>query len=171
MLNLTTDVRFIRGVGEARAKILENRGILTAEDLLYYLPYRYEDRTKLRGPDDVRAGEQATVIAPVLRVGMLSARRGGAKILRVELGDTKHWLNCKWFHGEYLERIIKPGQIICETDELGYHITRDPIHVHDLQATILHCLGIDHERLTFRHQGRDFRLTDVGGKVVREIIT
>ena len=66
---------------------------------------------------------------------------------------------------------IKAGRIIGETDELGYHITRDPIHVHDLQATILHCLGIDHERLTFRHQGRDFRLTDVGGKVVRDIIT
>ncbi|OFV94613.1 MAG: ATP-dependent DNA helicase RecG [Acidobacteria bacterium RIFCSPLOWO2_12_FULL_54_10] len=112
MLNLSTAVRFIRGVGEARAKILENRGILTAEDLLYYLPYRYEDRTRLRGPEDVRAGEQATVIAPVLRAGMLSMRRGGMKIFRAELGDTKHWLNCKWFHGGYLERIIKPGQIL-----------------------------------------------------------
>ena len=65
---------------------------------------------------------------------------------------------------------IKPGQIIGETDELGYHITRNPIHVHDLQATILHCLGIDHKRLTFRHQGRDFRLTDVGGTVVKKLL-
>lgn len=65
---------------------------------------------------------------------------------------------------------IKGGQIIGETDELGYHPTKDPIHVHDLQATILHCLGIDHERLTFRHQGRDFRLTDVGGSVVSKML-
>ena len=65
---------------------------------------------------------------------------------------------------------IKPGQVIGETDELGYHVTRDPIHVHDLQATILHCLGIDHEKLTFRHQGRDFRLTDVGGNVVKKLL-
>ena len=56
------------------------------------------------------------------------------------------------------------------TDELGYHPTEDPIHVHDLQATILHCLGIDHEDLTFRHQGRDFRLTDVGGTVVDKLL-
>ena len=65
---------------------------------------------------------------------------------------------------------IRPGQVIGATDELGYHVTRNPVHVHDLQATILHCLGIDHERLTFRHQGRDFRLTDVDGNVVKKLL-
>ena len=65
---------------------------------------------------------------------------------------------------------IKPGQIIGGTDELGYHITRDPIHVHDLQATLLHCLGLNHEQLTFRHQGRDFRLTDVSGEVMTKLL-
>jgi len=65
---------------------------------------------------------------------------------------------------------IKPGQIIGGTDELGYHITRDPIHVHDLQATLLHCLGLNHEHLTFRHQGRDFRLTDVSGEVMTNLL-
>ena len=56
------------------------------------------------------------------------------------------------------------------TDDLGLSVTENPVHVHDLQATILHLLGLDHERLTFRFQGRDFRLTDVHGKVVREIL-
>ncbi|MCA9143245.1 MAG: DUF1501 domain-containing protein [Planctomycetales bacterium] len=65
---------------------------------------------------------------------------------------------------------IKGGQVVGDTDELGYHPTKDPIHVHDLQATILHCLGMDHEQLTFRHQGRDFRLTDVGGNVVAKLL-
>ncbi|HIF32449.1 MAG TPA: DUF1501 domain-containing protein [Planctomycetes bacterium] len=65
---------------------------------------------------------------------------------------------------------IKGGQIVGETDELGYHPTKDAIHVHDLQATILHCLGLDHEQLTFRHQGRDFRLTDVGGSVAEQLL-
>jgi hypothetical protein len=65
---------------------------------------------------------------------------------------------------------IRGGQIVGSTDELGYHITEDPIHVHDLQATILHCLGLDHKRLTFRHQGRDFRLTDVAGNVVHKLL-
>jgi hypothetical protein len=65
---------------------------------------------------------------------------------------------------------IKPGLTIGETDDFCYNITQDPVHVHDLNATILHCLGIDHERLTYRFQGRDFRLTDVHGNVVRHVI-
>ena len=65
---------------------------------------------------------------------------------------------------------MKPGVTIGETDDYGYNITKDPVHVHDLQATILHCLGIDHTRLTFQFQGRHFRLTDVGGKVVQTIL-
>ncbi len=65
---------------------------------------------------------------------------------------------------------IKPGITFGETDDLGMNVVRDPVHVHDLQATLLHLLGIDHERLTYRFQGRDFRLTDVHGTVVRPIL-
>ena len=65
---------------------------------------------------------------------------------------------------------IRSGQTIGQTDELGYHVVEDPVHVHDLQATVLHLLGVDHTELTFFHQGRDFRLTDVGGEVVEKLI-
>jgi hypothetical protein len=65
---------------------------------------------------------------------------------------------------------IKPGVTIGETDELGFHVTKDRVHVHDLHATILHCLGFHHEKLTFRFQGRDYRLTDVHGEVVEKIL-
>jgi uncharacterized protein (DUF1501 family) len=65
---------------------------------------------------------------------------------------------------------IKPGQTYGTTDDLGFHVATDPVHVHDLQATILHLLGFDHEKLTFHHAGRDFRLTDVHGKVVQGIL-
>ena len=65
---------------------------------------------------------------------------------------------------------VRGGQVIGRTDELGLGIAEDPVHVHDLQATILHCLGLDHERLTYRHMGRDFRLTDVAGRVVERIL-
>ncbi len=65
---------------------------------------------------------------------------------------------------------IRPGTVHGETDEFGFHATRDRVDVHDLHATILHTLGIDHQRLTYRHQGRDFRLTDVGGRVIRDIL-
>jgi uncharacterized protein (DUF1501 family) len=65
---------------------------------------------------------------------------------------------------------IKGGQVVGKTDELGYYSVEDPVHVHDLQATILHLLGLDHERLTYRFQGRDFRLTDVAGHVVKKAL-
>lgn len=66
---------------------------------------------------------------------------------------------------------IRPGVSYGETDEYGYNIVRDPVHIHDLNATLLRCLGIDHTRLTFRYQGRDFRLTDVHGDVVEDIVS
>jgi hypothetical protein len=65
---------------------------------------------------------------------------------------------------------IRPGRRVGETDELGFAPAGEPIHVHDLQATILHLLGLDHTRLTFKFQGRDFRLTDVGGKVIEKLV-
>ena len=65
---------------------------------------------------------------------------------------------------------VKPGIVYGQTDEFGYNIVQNPVHVHDFQATLLHLMGIDHERFTFNTQGRRFRLTDVDGKVVRDIL-
>lgn len=65
---------------------------------------------------------------------------------------------------------IKAGMSYGATDDLGFHVVENPVHIHDLQATILHCLGFDHERLTYTYQGRQFRLTDVHGHVVKEIL-
>lgn len=65
---------------------------------------------------------------------------------------------------------IKPGMVYGETDEFGYNIVSNPVHVHDFQATVLNRLGLDHEKLTYRYQGRRFRLTDVEGKVVKDIL-
>ena len=71
-----------------------------------------------------------------------------------------------WFAGGG----FKPGVTYGTTDDLGFHVAENPVHVHDIQATILHLLGLDHKRLTFRYAGRDFRLTDVHGEVVRPIL-
>ncbi|MCA9095810.1 MAG: DUF1501 domain-containing protein, partial [Planctomycetaceae bacterium] len=65
---------------------------------------------------------------------------------------------------------VKAGTVYGETDEFSYNIARDGVHVHDLNATVLHLLGIDHKKLTFTTQGRDYRLTDVGGEVVRGVV-
>ena len=66
---------------------------------------------------------------------------------------------------------IKPGMSLGETDDYSYNIVSDPVHVHDVQATLLHCLGVDHKRLTYKFQGRDFRLTDIAGNVVSKILS
>jgi hypothetical protein len=65
---------------------------------------------------------------------------------------------------------VKPGLVYGETDDFGYNIVKDPLHIHDFHATILHLLGIDHVKLTHRFQGRDFRLTDIAGNVVRDLL-
>jgi hypothetical protein len=66
---------------------------------------------------------------------------------------------------------VKPGFTYGETDDFGYNIVKDPVHVHDFHATMLHLLGIDHEKLTYKSQGRRFRLTDVSGNVVHSILS
>ena len=71
-----------------------------------------------------------------------------------------------WFAGAG----IREGQVVGETDELGFNSVVDKAHVHDIHATLLHLLGLDHKRLTYRFQGRDFRLTDVHGKLLPPLL-
>jgi hypothetical protein len=65
---------------------------------------------------------------------------------------------------------VKGGMVHGSTDEYGWYAEQDKVHVHDLHATILHLMGMNHEKLTYRYSGRDYRLTDVSGRVVREIL-
>ena len=64
----------------------------------------------------------------------------------------------------------EPGTVYGESDDYGIHVAKNPVHVHDFHATILHLMGLDHERLTYRHTGRDYRLTDVAGDVVTGLL-
>jgi arylsulfatase A-like enzyme len=80
--------------------------------------------------------------------------------------EHHHWVFSSWLAGGG----VKGGMTWGESDEHGIHAARDPVHVHDFHATILHLLGMDHTRLTWRHAGRDYRLTDVHGQVVDGIL-
>ena len=80
--------------------------------------------------------------------------------------EHHHWVFSTWLAGAG----VKPGFVYGESDEYGIHVGKDSVHVHDFHATILHLLGLDHERLTYRHTGRDYRLTDVAGNVVKDIL-
>ena len=65
---------------------------------------------------------------------------------------------------------VKSGQTYGETDDYCYNIVKDPVHVHDLNATVMHLMGVDHTKLTYRYQGRDFRLTDIHGELVKPLL-
>jgi hypothetical protein len=65
---------------------------------------------------------------------------------------------------------VKKGYVHGETDDFCYNIVKDPVHVHDLNATIMHLMGVEHTRLTYRYQGRDFRLTDIHGELVKKVL-
>ncbi|MFN9717997.1 MAG: DUF1501 domain-containing protein [Planctomycetota bacterium] len=80
--------------------------------------------------------------------------------------EHHHWVFSSWLAGAG----VRPGMVWGESDDYGINVGRDTVHVHDFHATILHLMGLDHERLTYRHSGRDYRLTDVAGNVVHEIL-
>ena len=123
----------------------------------------FHNRNRVRTPEGWNWVTVPVEKAP-LETPMNEVRRGNTP--GKEGRDHHRFAFTMWMAGGGM----KSGVNLGETDDLGFNIVRDRYHVHDLQATILHCLGIDHTRLTFRHQGRDFRLTDVGGQLIRPLL-
>jgi len=110
MLELTTPVQYVKGIGPRLAEILATKGIATVGDLLNYLPFRYEDRLNPRGIGELRAGEMATVIGEVRNSGLFRTRK--MPIFQLTVGQGRSKLRCLWFHGTYLQDKFKPGQLI-----------------------------------------------------------
>ena len=107
---LDDEVKYARGVGPRLAVMLAQKGILTAEDLLYHLPFRYEDRQNPRSLDELKPGETASVIAEVRGAVLLRTRR--MPIFELTVGQGRHALKCLWFHGQYLDGKFHAGQTV-----------------------------------------------------------
>ena len=129
---------------------------------------------------DITDKPVAALVRDLKRTGLLDETLvvWGGEFGRTSLGQLKHVGDkvgrdhhpngySMWLAGGG----IQGGQVVGATDELALKVVQDPVHVHDLQATILHLMGLDHERLTYRHMGRDFRLTDVSGRVVKKMLS
>src|SRR5205814_8771504 len=141
MLDLNTAVQYVKGVGPRLAELLATKGINTVEDLLYYLPFRYEDRVNPRRIAEVRAGEMASLIAEVRGSALLRTRKmpifevtvgevgdqqpqpAAAAVVAGEshrepplraglIGHNRPTLKCLWFHGQYLKDRFRPGQVL-----------------------------------------------------------
>ena len=110
-LTLASDVKYLKGVGPARAEILAARGIRTVEDLLYYTPFRYEDRTHITLIRDLVPGQTTTVLAEVLTCGLMRTRKG-TYIYDLAARDASGMIRCKWFNAIYLEKskVFRQGQ-------------------------------------------------------------
>ena len=110
-LTLASEVKYLKGVGPARAELFASRGIHTVEDLLYYTPFRYEDRTRLTRIRDLIPGQSTTVLATVLTCGLTRTRRG-LYIYDLAARDSSGMLRCKWFNAVYLEKnkVFRQGQ-------------------------------------------------------------
>jgi len=142
------------------------------------------DRDRHRGPrhnpnivdvanDEIENGDIPTPGGPEISIGDMK------KMPMEDLMDMAKRLDIENYGGLKKQdlifrilqtNIVNAGSVYGESDEHGIHVGRNPVHVHDFHATILHLMGLDHERLTYRHTGRDYRLTDVSGEVVRGLI-
>jgi len=110
MPDLTTPVQYLKGVGPRIADLLATKGIHVVEDLLYYLPFRYEDRLNPRGIAELREGEMASVIAEVRNSGLFRTKR--MPIFQMTAAQGRAGLTCIWFNGTYLKDRFKPGQTV-----------------------------------------------------------
>src|SRR5215475_8117543 len=110
MLEPSTAVQYVKGVGPRLADVLAAKGIHTVDDLLHYLPFRYEDRVNPRTIAELRPGEMATVIAEVRTSGLLRTRR--MPIFQMTAGQGRTRLRCIWFNATYLRDKFKPGQVV-----------------------------------------------------------
>ena len=110
MLEPSTPVQFVKGIGPRLAEVLAAKGISTVDDLLHYLPFRYEDRLNPRSVAELRAGEMATVIAEVRNSGLFRTRR--MPIFQLTVGQGRNRLKCLWFNATYLQDRFQPGQML-----------------------------------------------------------
>jgi len=122
MLEPSTAVQYVKGIGPRLAEVLAAKGINTVDDLLHYLPFRYEDRLNPRSVAELRAGEMATVIAEVRNSGLFRTRR--MPIFQLTVGQGRNRLKCLWFNATYLQGRFQPGQMVAlygkvETDRDG----------------------------------------------------
>jgi ATP-dependent DNA helicase RecG len=135
MLQLSTEIQYVKGIGPHRAQALADKGIATVEDLLYYLPFRYEDRLNPRTLAEVQEGEMASLIAEVRGSVLFRTRR--MPILQVSFGQGRHVLRGLWFHGTYLKDRFKPGMMVALYGKVERGRSRGELEIKQPQFEVL----------------------------------
>jgi len=169
-MDLHTAVMYLKGVGPHRAAALETKGITTVEDLLYYPPFRYEDRGNLKPIGELAPGEMATVVAEIASARVQRVTRSGLRIFEVRARDSsRHTLLCKWFRGDYLAGILTGGQRAAFYGKIEYDNYSGDLSMVHPEFEILS--GADDPEAAL-HLGRIVPIYEAAGKIsARQIRT
>jgi ATP-dependent DNA helicase RecG len=167
-VNLATEVRYIKGVGPARAEALAAKGIRTVEDLLLYTPFRYEDRTNLKPISSLAPGEMATVIATVETAHLAGFRSRSLGIFEAVFSDgARNRLLGRWFHGAYLKDVLRPGQKVALYGKVELDSYTGEILMHHPEFEILS--GEEDEGEPSLHVGRITPIYEAAGKITTRV--
>jgi ATP-dependent DNA helicase RecG len=167
-VSLSTPVKYVKGVGPARAAMLETKGILTVEDLLGYAPFRYEDRSNTKPIAQLAPGEMATVVADVRSAGLAGFKRRNLGLFEATFTDaSRARLAAKWFHGGYLADVIQPGQKIALYGKVEFDSYTGELSMLHPEFEILS--GDEDDAEATLHVGRLVPIYEAAGKITTRV--
>ncbi|MBI3668023.1 MAG: DEAD/DEAH box helicase, partial [Acidobacteria bacterium] len=168
-MELHTPVAYLKGVGPARASLLESKGIFTVEDLLYYVPFRYEDRSNTKPIAQLAPGEMATVVAEVVAARPVRFRRSAVRLFEVRATDQSGaTLVCKWFRGDYLAGILTPGLRVACYGKIEFDRYAGELSILHPEYEILS--GPEDEGEAALHVGRVVPIYEAVGRVTTRLL-
>lgn len=167
-LDLSTPLMYVKGVGPGRAEMLAAKGLETVEDLLYYLPFRYEDRSNVKTISQLAPGEMATVVAEVRSTRAAGYQRRNLGLFTATFTDgSRHVLNAKWFHGAYLKDVLAPGQRVALYAKIELDTyTGDLLMMHPEFEII----GPEDDPESSLHTGRVVPVYEAAGKITTRVL-
>src|SRR6266513_907436 len=168
-MDLTTPLTYLKGIGPARAAMLEAKGLVTVEDLLAYVPFRYEDRSNLKTVAQLAPGEMATVIAEVRSVKMSGFKRRSLGLFEARFTDaSRAILVGKWFHGGYLANVFTEGMKVALFGKVEFDSYAGDLTMLHPEFEILS--GDDEDGEASLHTGRIVPIYEAAGKLTRRIL-
>ncbi len=166
-MDLDTPLESVKGVGRQRAKTFASKGLLTAEDLLYYMPFRYEDRGNVKSIDALQAGETATVVGEIFGTQLFRPRHGALRMFEIRVrGDSGGILVGKWFRGDYLKSIFQRGQRVALYGKVEWNTFASEMSMVHPEYEILS----DDDTEAHLHLGRIVPVYQAMGKVTPRVL-
>jgi len=167
-VELETPITYLKGVGPQRARFLHAKGVSTVEDLLYYMPFRYEDRSNVKRIADLAPGETATVVSTITAAELFRSRRGRWRLFEVRSKDgSGRPLVCKWFHGDYLKSILERGQSVAFFGKVEWDDYSGELSMMHPEYEVL--VGTDHEEAHL-HLGRIVPIYQAAGRLTTRVL-